>query len=155
MQASVTQRRVNLPVMNGQCELVSKATLDEMREEYRVVDYGYTLSDDMAARIRARGEVMDCGRVLIQIVSRAINPTAGMNYSEIEQIRPIVAKLTAAPAGGHVLLEEHEFLLVGEKVKQPFLSAYSLVFDTFIQSVLSSGTAKLVEEVPDQEAEAG
>ena len=98
--------------------------------------------------MKKRGDFLDYQKTLVRLAVRANNAQVGMDYTEIERIRPIVRKIKNAKIGTCVFLDQSEFEVVCEKIKKPFLTVYNEAFDAFVQSVLSSEKVQLVEEVP-------
>jgi hypothetical protein len=64
-----------------------------------------------------------------------------MDYTEIQTIRPILAKLRAAEANTHVELDEAEYAIVCDRIKGAHIMEYNRAFDVMVQSVLNSQSA--------------
>lgn len=91
---------------------------------------------------------LDYRKTMIEQVRRANDQHRGMDFVEIESLRPIMQKLTAAESGSAIYLEEAEFKIVCDKIRRPFLLAYNEHYDQYIQNVLASENVAMQEETP-------
>lgn len=151
----VQQRKVWLPVVDASGKPLEGDVLDEIDDEYRAVEDNGDLTSAMISRIKNRGETLDYGRTLLNMVKMAKSPRSGMSFDEMESVYPIIQKLKHRPVGGHILVDEAEFKIICEKVKLPFVTGYNELFHSFVKDILASQKVALIEEAPNSACNTG
>ena len=142
-------RKIALKIVDNKNNSLPALSVKTLIKGYAEIDGDGKMSDETVREIQeACGDFLDYQRTMLDMVKRATDPREGIGYDENEQIRGLVKKLKDAGPGGSLLLEEAEFKFLCEKVKAPYRTVYSEVFDSFIQSVLDaeSVTVSAVEE---------
>lgn len=138
-------RKIHLPLLNSKGDIVEQAIVDQVIEEYRVVDAGGSLDAETMARIKSRGQLIDCVRTLKAMVVRPKNSSQGICLGEMREIRYFMDKLDMVDIGDHLCLDPVDYKKLLARVDGVRIAEYNKGFHLFLESLHS---APLVYDEP-------
>lgn len=145
MSAIAKCRKIHLPLLDTKGNVASPGITSDVIEEYRIADSGEPLSEEFMARVKARGNLIDCGRTLRAMVVRARDPVRGMDFEEMREIGRLVDKIEAVPLGGYLYLDESEYGIVCARTVAPYVAEYNKGLHVFLEALHSAPQIDLEE----------
>lgn len=137
--------KVELPVI-GRNGVLDEPQLEWLANIYSALEITSDLGEVDKKFLDGLGEIIDYGKILTQMVCRANNPEAGMDYQEQQEIHTVVTKIKDAGVGGSIYLTDAEFAFVSSKVQARYAVKYNELFFNFIESILASQPVAMTEE---------
>ena len=148
---SATLKKIELPLLDNDGTPATGEALELAKNYWRMRRDGREITEAMQAKAAEYDfpNQLDTADLLKKLVERAINPQAGMPFSEIEKTRVVIDQIEATGLGGAILMPVDAWKFVCEKVRLPYLATYNRAFDVFVQSVLSAPDVPVAEVVPN------
>ena len=111
--------QIDLPVLDDDGNPADAATIKQILEEYDVfesLEAGEKMPEGMVKRMNARGTMLDVKKTLLGIVKQP-KGQGGMNFDDLDQVKPLVTLLKEADTGTAVYLEEGDYKILRERTK--------------------------------------
>jgi len=138
-------RHIQLPLLDASGTPVAQEVVDAVAEEYRIADSGAPLTDEFMARVRARGDLVDCGRTLRAIVSSARNRELGIDLEEMREIDGLVTLIDTVPLGGTLVLDESSYIALCSRARDFRVAEYNKGLHACLEILFA---APVIKEAP-------
>lgn len=138
-------RHIQLPLLDASGTPVAQEVVDAVAEEYRIADSGAPLTDEFMARVRSRGDLVDCGRTLRAIVMRARDPGRGMGIEEMREIDGLVTLIDTVPLGGTLVLDESSYIALCSRARDFRVAEYNKGLHACLEILFA---APVIKEAP-------
>lgn len=140
--------KIHLPLLDSNGDIVDQDIVDQVVEEYRIVESGGSLDAKAKARIKARGQLIDCVRTLKTIIVRPKDPSQGIGLGEMREIRYLMEKVDPIDIGGYLCLDPIDYKTLLARVDGIRINEYNKGFHIFLESLHS---APLVYDEPEEQ----
>jgi hypothetical protein len=138
-------REIQLPLLDANGKPVTQEVMDAVAEDYRIAAAGEPLSDEFMARVKARGDLVDCGRTLRAIVMCARDPKRGIDLEEMREIDKLVAVIDATPLGGTLVLSEPDYIAFCSRARAFRVAEYNKGLHVCLEMLFA---APVIKESP-------